>query len=153
MLGDRWSSAKGPRLLVVLPLAVAACGGSSSGNGADGARPTAAAPASSRLLAPQAFAAAVGEQRRLTVNVHVPFEGDLPGTDLSIPYDQVRAASSRLPEARDTPLAVYCRTGRMSALAVRDLTVLGYTDVVELAGGMQAWQQAGRPVLPSPAAG
>lgn len=145
-------SASWPWLLVVL-LAVAACGGSPPANDTGGVRATAASPAASRLLPPDAFAAAVSERRRITLNVHVPFEGDLPGTDLSIPYDQIRAASGRLPASRDTPLAVYCRSGRMSALAVRDLVALGYTDVVELAGGMQAWEQAGRPLLRAPAAG
>lgn len=99
-------------------------------------------------LDPAAFAAAVAEPDRVTVNVHVPDEGRIQGTDLMLPYDQVRARAAELPADRTTPLAVYCRTGRMSAEAVAVLTELGYTDVVELAGGMQAWQSAGRPLQP-----
>jgi len=103
--------------------------------------------ASSRLLDPGRFAAAVAEQRRVTINVHVPFEGAIPGTDLMIPYDRVGADHGRLPADRATPLAIYCRSGRMSAIAARELAGLGYTDIVELAGGMDAWAASGRQLL------
>ena len=36
----------------------------------------------------------------------------------------------------------------MSADAVVDLEALGYTDIVELEGGFDAWRQAGFPVEP-----
>ncbi len=68
-------------------------------------------------------------------------------TDLMIPYDRVGADHGRLPADRATPLAIYCRSGRMSALAARELAGLGYTDIVELAGGMNAWAASGRQLL------
>ena len=40
-------------------------------------------------------------------------------------------------------------SGNMSATAGRDLLDLGYSDVVELDGGMQAWQSSGRTLLPA----
>ncbi|MDZ4266817.1 MAG: rhodanese-like domain-containing protein [Mycobacterium sp.] len=83
----------------------------------------------------------------MTINVHVPFEGDIAGTDMSIPFDQVQAQAAQLPQQRNTQLAVYCRSGRMSSVAVDTLSRLGYTDIVELAGGMQAWESAGRPLV------
>lgn len=94
-------------------------------------------------MGPAEFARAVAEPDRVTVNVHVPFEGDIPGTDASIPYDEVRALADRLPPP-GTPLAVYCRSGSMSAEAAPVLQSLGYVDIVELRGGMQAWTDAGR---------
>lgn len=60
----------------------------------------------------------------------------------------MRAQAGELPADRATPLGVYCRAGRVSAEAVATLTDLGYPDVVEPAGGMQAWQAAGRPLQP-----
>lgn len=102
---------------------------------------------SHQLVGPNEFAAAITEPDRVTINVHVPYEGDIPGTDLSIPFDQIDQHAATLPAARDAPLAIYCRTGPMSAKAATDLTALGYTDVVELRGGMNAWQDSGRTLI------
>ncbi|WP_231976737.1 rhodanese-like domain-containing protein [Mycobacterium sp. E740] len=100
--------------------------------------------ASVRLVEPNEFTDAILEPTRVTINVHVPFEGDIAGTDLSVPFDQLAAQSDRLPTDRRTGLAVYCRSGPMSAIAVNVLRDLGYLDVVELRGGMRAWQAEGR---------
>lgn len=97
----------------------------------------------SRLLSPARFASAVADGRTVTINVHVPREGSIAGTDLWIPYDRIEQ-SRQLPASRSTRLAVYCRSGRMSAIAVRALARLGYRRVVELRGGMEAWVASGR---------
>ena len=81
------------------------------------------------------------------INVHVPYEGEIEGTDLFLQYDRIDAAS--LPPDRDTPLVVYCRSGSMSAEAVVTLAGLGYTNIVELAGGMNAWRESGRQIVSS----
>lgn len=99
-----------------------------------------------RLVDAREFAAAVAEPGRVTVNVHVPFEGDIPGTDLSIPFDEIGSHAGLLPADRDTGLAIYCRSGPMSAQAAATLSELGYTDVVDLRDGMRAWQADGRPL-------
>lgn len=108
---------------------------------------TESAALEARSVGPQQFAEVIAAPERVTINVHVPYEGDIAGTDLTIPFDQIEAQINRLPTVRSTPLAVYCRTGRMSLIAARTLTDLGYQDVVELAGGMQAWQQSGRTLV------
>lgn len=105
------------------------------------------ADAEPHSVGPQQFAEAIDEPDRVTINVHVPYEGDLAGTDLTIPFDQIEAQINKLPARGSTPLAVYCRTGRMSVIAARTLAELGYQDVVELAGGMRAWQQSGRTLV------
>ena len=65
------------------------------------------------------------------------------GPDLAIPFDEI-SDSEALPSDLDSPLAIYCKSGNMSADAVDDLVALGYTDVVELDGGFDAWVEAGR---------
>lgn len=99
------------------------------------------------LVGPDAFAARMAEPDVVTINVHVPDEGSIAGTDLTIAFDQI-ATSTELPEDRSTPLAVYCKSDNMSGDAVKDLAALGYTDVVELDGGFDGWVEAGRPLEP-----
>jgi rhodanese-related sulfurtransferase len=85
------------------------------------------------------------------INVHIPFAGDLPGTDDSIPYNEIRDHLDRLPEDRDATIVLYCRTGPMSAQAAEALVGLGYTDVYHLDGGFNAWVEWGLPMAEAPA--
>ena len=139
--------ARAAALLVAL-LVLGACG---AGNPATPS-PTAEPPGVA-LLSPDAFAASTARPERVTVNVHVPFEGTIPDTDLAVPYTEVADAVARgaLPTDRATPIAVYCRSGPMSAEAAATLSRLGYRNVLDLAGGIRAWSASGRTILPIPA--
>ena len=81
------------------------------------------------------------------LNVHVPYEGEIEGTDANVPYDQVAQRIGELPSDRSAPLVVYCRSGRMSTAAVETLVRLGYTAVWHLDGGFIEWQQAEFPLI------
>lgn len=96
---------------------------------------------------PAEFALLVKDASNFVLNVHTPDEGSIPGTDATIPYDQLLRRADELPD-RSTAVAVYCRTGRMSAEAVATLRELGFTRITELAGGMEAWQADGRRLTP-----
>jgi len=80
------------------------------------------------------------------VNVHIPFEGDIAKTDLSIPYNEIDQHLDLLPADKSAKIVLYCRSGRMSAIAAGTLIGLGYTNIWNLKGGMVAWEQYGLPI-------
>lgn len=81
------------------------------------------------------------------VNVHVPYEGEIEKTDAFIAYDKVPENLGRLPKDRNAEIVVYCLTGRMSALAARELRGMGYTRVFDLSGGMKEWARRGYQIV------
>jgi phage shock protein E len=81
------------------------------------------------------------------VNVKTPYIGEIDGTDLYIPYDQLAARVSELPADRAAKILVYCRSGAESAQAAQTLLDLGYTNVWNLDGGMNAWTGSGRTLV------
>jgi rhodanese-related sulfurtransferase len=104
-----------------------------------------------RIVDPAGFATSLAQQGAIVINVHVPYDGEIDGTHLFMPFDEIDAAA--LPEDRGTPLMVYCRSGSMSSTAVVALAALGYTNIVELDGGMNAWRAVGYSLRMSPSSG
>ncbi len=83
----------------------------------------------------------------ILVNVHVPYEGEIEQTDAFILYNAIQADSAGLPVDKSAKIVVYCRTGRMSRIAAEKLISLGYNNVYDVSGGMEAWQAAGYPLI------
>jgi len=81
------------------------------------------------------------------INVHTPYEGEIPGTDTFIEYDSFVATKTQLPKDKNAEIILYCRTGKMSTEALLTLKKLGYTNVKHLEGGMEAWEKEGEITL------
>ncbi len=80
----------------------------------------------------------------LDVRREAEFEaGHITGADWH-PLDRFKAG---LPEVdKDVPVAVHCKGGYRSLIAVSALERAGYHNVVDLAGGFDAWVEAKLPV-------
>lgn len=110
------------------------------------ATPRVAATVAADLLDVDQFASLLDDPAVTVINVHVPYDGELPDTDAFVAFDEIVDAPE-LPQDRDAPVALYCRSGSMSRQAAAALVDAGYTDVRDLQGGMNAWQDAGRDLV------
>ena len=142
----RWKRSLATFLLAVLALVISACspagsaassaGGQAGGKNADGYTD----------ITVHELEASLQSDDLTLVNVHVPYEGEIEGTDLFIPFDQIGDSLDQLP-GKDDQIVLYCRSGSMSTTAARELAELGYTNVLELDGGFNAWKAAGNELL------
>lgn len=57
-----------------------------------------------------------------------------------------RLGDAEVAKRKDRPMIVYCEGGERSSKAVAALKRQGFARVVNLTGGLRAWQQAGLPV-------
>ena len=130
-------------LAVVASLLLAACGGASEpGQASPAAQASQASPAYTDV-SPDELAAMLQSKDFVLVNTHIPYEGELPQTDLFIPYDQAAEQVVKLPADKAAKIVVYCRSDRMSRIAADAWAKLGFTNLYNLDGGFEAWGAAG----------
>jgi rhodanese-related sulfurtransferase len=153
-----WRSIQARTAMVVLAAALlGGCGAAAektaTADGHDMATKVSAAPQSGEAFArldPAAFADHMKDKDAALINVHVPYEGEIEGTGIFIPYDKI-LESANLPKEKDKEILLYCRTGRMSEEAGNALHNAGYTNLAHLEGGMRGWEASGRPLIQNPA--
>ena len=82
----------------------------------------------------------------LDVRTSEEFEaGHIPGA-VNIPIDQLPSRLGELRVAKTDEIVVHCERGPRAAKAEALLEQSGYTGVVDLAGHMNGWREAGLPV-------
>ena len=75
-------------------------------------------------------------------------DGHLPGA-VHVPRGFLELQIEEAVPDKEQPILLYCAAGVRSALAAETLKQMGYAQPISLAGGYNAWQQAGLPtVLP-----
>lgn len=132
----------------LIAFALASCSsGGSDNSGAETGATEEGDEAQSLVLDPEEFISFIeAEPGAPVVNVHVPYEGHIEGTDAFVPFEEIGEWSD-LPSDRSDPIVLYCQSGRMSAIAADTLAQMGYTSVVDLEGGMNAWADAGEQLI------
>lgn len=125
-------------ILFLLGLLLVACQ-SNSVTGED----VAVAGGSYKNVSPKELNTLLKDKDFVFVNVHIPFAGNIDGTDLSIAYDQIDQNVTQLPSDKSAKIVLYCRSGHMSQIAAEKLVSLGYTNVWNLKGGMIDWEKEG----------
>ena len=70
--------------------------------------------------------------------------GHIPGS-VNIPLNHMQARMAEVP--RDKRIAVHCAGGYRSSIAASILHQHGITNLVEMAGGLAAWEAAKLPVV------
>lgn len=96
------------------------------------------------------FAKLAENEDSFLLDVHIPEQSHIPGTDAFIPYNEISQNLDQLPQDKDTEILVYCRSGSMSKEAALELQGLGYTNVVDLAGGINEYKESNVDVSVSP---
>jgi rhodanese-related sulfurtransferase len=62
-------------------------------------------------------------------------------------FDELKSKVGQVAKNKNTPVLLVCQTGAHSAKAQSVLKEAGYAEVFTLQGGVNAWQQAGMPVV------
>lgn len=147
-------------LAMILLLGLAGCGGSDKGNPAP--TPTAISAEGSPAQNPAKATTYV------TLGVQAAYEqlGASEGAQFVDVREANEAAATGLPAgasliplgqfeqrapkelAKDRPVYVICNSGNRSRVAAEALIRLGYSQVYNVDGGIQAWRRAGLPVEP-----
>jgi rhodanese-related sulfurtransferase len=77
------------------------------------------------------------------VDVHIPEQEHIKGTDFFIPFNDIQEYQNKLPSDKNTLIYLYCEGGPMGNAAARSLHELGYKNLYNLEGGANAWKKAG----------
>lgn len=100
-----------------------------------------------REIAPRAVYDTLGTARLVDVREPHEFTGELghvSGAEL-VPLETLEAACKAW--ERDTPLVMICRSGGRAGRAAEHLAAQGFSAVMNMVGGMLAWNESGLPVV------
>lgn len=98
-------------------------------------------------LTPQELYAMLQDKDFELINVHVPYEGELPDTDAHVKYTETDALEDHLGHDLAAKAVLYCKTGPMSKTATQNLVDRGYCRIYDLPAGMNGWTAAGYDLL------
>ena len=84
------------------------------------------------------------------IDVHIPYAGEIPETDLLIPFNDIKQHKNELPDDKNAKIVVYCLSGPMGYVAAEKLVSLGYRQVIHFQAGMVSWINTGKQLVNRP---
>ena len=91
------------------------------------------------ILTPAELKKMMEDKDFFLMDVHVPEQEHIPGTDAFVDYRDINKIVETIPSDKDAGIVIYCRSGNMSSQVAQELADLGYTNVYHLAGGTNAF--------------
>ncbi len=91
----------------------------------------------------------MNSKNALVLDVREPDEyaaGTITGSR-NIPLSAIAQRAGELSKHKAKPVVVICQSGQRSAKATGQLQKEGFTEVYNLSGGINAWKQAGLPLV------
>ncbi|MBI5649907.1 MAG: hypothetical protein HZC40_05580 [Chloroflexi bacterium] len=107
----------------------------------DGWNGVAPAAASDQMKATKVTIIDVREASEITAN------GKIEGS-INIPVRTLIKSLDKLPADKAAPILVTCQSGHRGMFSMMALQMLGYTNVKNISGGINAWKTANLPVVP-----
>lgn len=96
-----------------------------------------------KVITPTELNQAMQKEDIFLIDVHIPEQKHIKGTDLFIPFDEIEKYKDKLPKDKNTAIYLYCKGGPMAEEAAKSLYDLGYHNLTNLEGGANAWNKAG----------
>ncbi len=101
-------------------------------------------------VSPDAAAAVIAEEsNEIILDIRTPDEfnaGIIEGA-INIDYYEASFADDLDALDKDAHYVVYCNSGNRSGDAMGTFKDLGFTNITEIDGGIQAWYSAGQPIV------
>ena len=72
--------------------------------------------------------------------------GAIPGTDVNIEFREIAKRHKEIGASLNDHIVVYCQSWKRGNIAADTLTELGYKNVYNIRGSVNAWLQAGYPL-------
>lgn len=75
-------------------------------------------------------------------------DGYIDGS-VNIPFNDFYASPDQIPSDKDARVIILCASGHRGSIIMMGLRLMGYTNVINLNGGLNGWKSAGMPVVGS----
>lgn len=99
-----------------------------------------------KRISPEEAKALLAEKKVFLLDVRTREEYQaqrIPGTDALIPLQELEARLKELSAVKEKPILVYCRSANRSLRAAELLQKHGFTDVMDMKGGIRQWSSLG----------